>query len=318
MTNPSHAETAPPPSEDSAPNQTTPRDWLIHGVLLVVTFATCSATGFYLADATGLDLPEDVGLLDLLLHAELWPQAIGYAVCVLAILFTHEMGHYLPARRYGIKVSMPYFIPGVPPFGTFGAFIKMHMARMSSTTLFRIGAGGPFAGFVVAVPVLLVGLWLSEVKPVPEDALTMGDSLVVWGAAYLVHGPIPEGHDVYLHPVGFAGWVGMFVTSFNLFPLGQLDGGHIAYTLWGDRFNRVAVPLLFVLIVMGVCVFPGWLVLALLVTFMEPRHPPIIVGELLTGTERLMGYAGLALFAITFTPRPFSVPTLLTVVLDLM
>ncbi|MEO1272994.1 MAG: site-2 protease family protein, partial [Myxococcota bacterium] len=250
---------------------------------------------------------------------EAWLMALAYAGPVLAILMAHEMGHYLPARRYGVTVTPPYFLPGLPPFGTFGAFIRMQIETMSASKLFRIGAGGPYAGFVVALPTLVIGLMLSDVKPLPEglEGAHLGDSLLMWGLTALLFPDIPEGHDLFLHPMAFAGWVGMFVTAFNLVPLGQLDGGHVAYTLFGERFNAVVLGLLVVMIGLGVAVFPGWLVLVAFVLLMGPEHPPVLDEEdRLEGLERWFGYGALVMFVLTFIPQPFEVPTILDMFMD--
>lgn len=240
-----------------------------------------------------------------------WAEALSYSLPIMAILLCHELGHYLTARHYGVGVSPPYFLPGFPPFGTFGAFIKMEMGRIPAVQLFRIGAGGPYAGFVVALPVLVCGLLLSDVRPLPADfdeSMIMGDSLLMLGLIKVIFGAIPEHHDVFLHPMAYAGWVGMFVTSFNLVPLGQLDGGHIAYTLFGERFNQVAPVLFAAMIALGIFVFQGWLVLGAFVAFMGMRHPPIMSDRALRSAwDRAAGYGALLMFVLTFVPRPFNV-----------
>ena len=239
-----------------------------------------------------------------------WGQALAYSLSIMAILFCHEMGHYLTARHYGVEVSPPYFLPGFPPFGTFGAFIKMRIHKVSAKAPFRLAAGGPYAGFVVALPLLIAGLLLSDIRPLPEDfnpEQTLGDSILMWGLIKIIFGAIPEGSDVFLHPMAYAGWVGMFVTAFNLVPLGQLDGGHIAYTLFGERFNKVAPVLLGALVVLGITVFPGWMVLVVFLFFIGHRHPPIMTDERLEGPDRLAGYGALLLFVLTFVPKPFNV-----------
>lgn len=283
-----------------------------------------TTTAFGIVLASGLVEPanpnEEIGLGHLVTVATT-PKgialALSYSLSILGILFAHEMGHYLIARHYGVSASPPYFLPGLPPFGTFGAFIRMRIRTIDATKLFRIGAGGPYAGFLVCVPILMVGLFLSEVQPVPvelEEA-QLGDSLLMWGLVRLVFGTIPEGQDVFLHPMAYAGWVGLFVTSFNLVPLGQLDGGHIAYTLFGKRFNRVAWFLLIGLIVLGVTVFPGWLVLVFFLLILGPKHPVVLDGPPLRGADRLAAWGALVLFGLTFVPQPFKLPTILDMVL---
>jgi len=184
-----------------------------------------------------------------------------------------------------------------------------------SDSLVRIGAYGPIAGFVVTLPFLVVGLALSDIRPAPTDlesGIVLGDSLILLAVEHIVVGPIPDGYDVWLHPMAYAGWAGLFVTALNLLPIGQLDGGHIVYCLFGERANRVA-PLLFVgLVVMGVAVFTGWLVFAALVLLIGVRHPPICADIPVRGKGRRIGWLALALLVLCFTPQPFGgFPTLL-------
>lgn len=290
--------------DSSAPQEPSARrpNWPLHVVLFLVTLASTTYMGLNLVE----DAPESMS--ELLSMPRAWGTALAYSLSVLAILFAHEMGHYLTARHYNVDASPPYFLPGFPPFGTFGAFIRMRIESISARRLFWIGAGGPYAGFVVALPLLVLGLWMSEIKDLPPELVDakLGDSLLMMGLVKLVHGTIPAGKDVFLHPIAYAGWVGMFVTSFNLVPLGQLDGGHIAYTLFGERFNKVAIFLLVALIAVALLVFPGWGVLVLFLLYTGYKHPPIARGEVLQGKSRVAAYGALLLFVLTFVPQPFS------------
>jgi membrane-associated protease RseP (regulator of RpoE activity) len=170
------------------------------------------------------------------------PNAWTFAVPLMAILLAHELGHYLAARWHRVPASLPYFIPlpSLSPFGTMGAVISMPGRIRSRNALLDIGAAGPLAGMVVAVPVLLVGLAQSEVRELSGPALQEGNCLLYLLLKRLVVGPIPPGHDVWISPAAFAGWAGLLVTALNLLPIGQLDGGHIAYALLGERQNQVA------------------------------------------------------------------------------
>ncbi len=292
--------------------------WGLAAGLFALALATTTFTGLQMADLGQRLTDPPLELEALVRSPAAWGQALMYSLSVMTILLVHELGHWIPARRYQVPVTLPYFLPGLPPFGTFGAFIRMGMGRISASRLFRIGAGGPFAGFVVALPILIAGLLLSDVRPVPPEleGAHLGDSILMWGLTRLLFGVLPEGQDVFLHPMAYAGWVGMFVTAFNLVPLGQLDGGHIAFTLFGRRFNQVAWPLLGVLIGLGVFVFPGWLVLSLFLLVTGPKHPDLTGGERLAGGERVWGWLGLALFVLTFVPKPFEVPSLLGFLLE--
>jgi membrane-associated protease RseP (regulator of RpoE activity) len=297
------------------------REALIHVGLFVWSSLTMLTAGLIFAGAE---------LWAVLLGAgadlSIWGAALGYAVCMMAILALHELGHIIQARRHEVPVSWPYFLPGIGPLppgmggaviplmGTFGAFIRMQWRAISARALLEIGAGGPILGFIVTVPVMALGLYLSDVRPLPADAaegMRLGDSLLMWGLQRVIVGPIPEGYDVYLHPVGMAGWAGGLLTALNLTPLGQLDGGHIAYSVMGERFDRVASWLFVGLLVLGVVAFTGWLFLAALVGWMGHRHPPLMEGEPVRGWDAWQAGACAVILALTFTPQPIVAPTLL-------
>lgn len=165
------------------------------------------------------------------------------AIPLLGILLVHELGHYIAARLHRVPASPPYFLPlpFLSMFGTLGAVITMSDRIRSRKALLDIGAAGPLAGMVVAIPVLCIGLSLSHVEPRSVSNFTQeGQSLLYWLLKRLMLGPIPADKDVFLHPMAFAGWGGFFLTMINLLPWGQLDGGHIAYALMGNRQHRVA------------------------------------------------------------------------------
>ncbi|MCU0693841.1 MAG: site-2 protease family protein [Polyangiaceae bacterium] len=261
-----------------------------------------------------------------------------FAVPLLSILLAHEFGHYTAARLHGVPASLPYFIP-VPPMlsiiGTMGAVIGMRGRISTRKALLDIGAAGPLAGMVVAVPVLAVGLQLSEVKPTGDPGyLQEGQSLLYMLIKYVTVGPIPDGYDVFLHPVAFAGWVGLFLTMINLLPVGQLDGGHIAYALFGPKQNKLArmvhgaLPLLFLYnlwanfqpyvahgtlseqwdLPLGSSLF--WLVWFGLLFVMRRwsgrDHPPTDPGEL-DSARRIVAVFSLALFVFLFMPTPLAI-----------
>ena len=208
---------------------------------------------------------------------------VPFSFTLLAILGTHEFGHYFTARYYGASVSLPFFIPAPPPiflFGTLGAVIRMRSPARDRNSLFDIAVAGPLAGLVVAVPALLLGLGWSRVGMVlPEHSgITFGDSLLMRLLTWMVFGPIPPGMDVFVHPVALAGWVGLFVTALNLFPVGQLDGGRIAYALVGARHRLVSIVTFASLMALG-AVFQSanWIVFGLLILFLMGFHhaPPL-------------------------------------------
>jgi membrane-associated protease RseP (regulator of RpoE activity) len=235
---------------------------------------------------------------------------IPFAATLLGILVTHELGHYVLSRIHRVPASLPLFIPGPPHFiGTFGAIIRIRGPIMSRKALFDIGVAGPIAGFVVAVVALLIGLRLSTVVvDQGHFGLRLGEPLLLQFTSWLMIGPLPPGYDVVLHPVGFAAWLGLFVTSLNLIPIGQLDGGHVAYALWGDRQRTVALAMLPILLLLGFVGWPGWFLWAAMAGIWGFAHPPVQDPETVLGATRIwIGRAALAIFVLTFAPIPFSV-----------
>ncbi len=239
------------------------------------------------------------------------PRAVGlsllYALVLLLILSAHEMGHYLACRRYGISATLPFFVPAPTLIGTLGAFIKIRDPITRRRRLFDIGAAGPLAGFVLAVPALAIGLAGSKIIPsLPrEGTLLFGEPLIVKliGLAAL-HGSGP-GFDVILHPVAFAGWVGILVTALNLFPMGQLDGGHIAYAVLGRKSRRLAQAFLVAFAIMGIFFWIGWFVWALLILVLGLKHPSVWDETAPLGRGRNWLTVGLILiFVLCFIPDP--------------
>ena len=259
-----------------------------------------------------------------------------FAVPLLAILLTHEFGHYFAARIHRVPASLPYFIPlpVLSPFGTLGAVIGMSGRIRSRAALLDIGASGPLAGLVVAVPVLCWGIAASPVKSHTGGLYTQeGQSILYWLLKRLIHGPIPEGSDVFLHPTAWAGWAGLLVTMLNLIPFGQLDGGHIAYALFGEKQNRYAlwvrrsllllfgynVVILFTPILNGSSVAPWWAalmssttwlvwyaLLGVLANVSGREHPPFEPAPL-SPARRVIAWLCLILFVMLFMPTPMAV-----------
>lgn len=257
-----------------------------------------------------------------------------YMASIIGILLSHEMGHYIMGRINRVQVSLPYFIPlPLPPVGTFGAVIVMRGRIRSRNALMEVGAAGPIAGMIVAIPILLVGLSLSPVGPPPEGGLMEGQSLLYMLLKHIAVGPIPEGSDVILHPMAWAGWIGLLVTMLNLFPIGQLDGGHIFYALWGkahihaSRFFHIGLFVLG-LSVMGywtldaynrglegdafwteVLTGTNWLVLGVLILILSKKsrmglaHPPTD-DNYLSPMHRAIGIGCFVLLVLIFTPVP--------------
>jgi membrane-associated protease RseP (regulator of RpoE activity) len=229
-----------------------------------------------------------------------------FTIALMAILLFHEFGHYLAGRRRGILMSLPYFIPAPNIIGTFGAVIRSRSPFTNRRDLIEVGAAGPISGFVISVIALSVGLYNSEIVPSEiEGVMSLGDSLLIKFLARILIGPIPEGYDFFLSPAAFAGWVGLLVTMINLLPLGQLDGGHIAYGLIGK--NQRVVGKLFI-IALGILGFwwPGWWIFGALVFIFGLNHPPTLNDSLpLSSGSRFLGFITALIFIVSFVPVPF-------------
>lgn len=239
-----------------------------------------------------------------------------FASSLLGILLAHEFGHYLMARYHGVPASLPYFIPvPLPPLGTFGAFINMKAPVKNRRALLGIGAAGPLAGFAIAIPVLILGLSLSKVEPLPEFLppgtmiMMEGNSLLYLAIKFIMFGRIlPSGGvDVNLHPVAFAGWAGLLVTALNLLPAGQLDGGHIVYALLREKARKLAWVIIVALLGLGI-LWDGWFLWAVLIFFLG-RRPAMLLDEItsLNGPQRALAVMVVILFILIFTPIPMRV-----------
>ena len=235
-------------------------------------------------------------------------KGIPFSFSLMGILLAHELGHYLIAKKHGLNVTLPYFIPAPSFIGTFGAFIKMRSPVRDRQMLLDVGAAGPLVGVVVSIPFLILGFHLSEVKIVQgQMGTTLGSSLLLSLISWLVVGPVPEGYDIVIHPVGFAGWIGLLVTSLNLLPIGQLDGGHVAYALLGERQNKISKYVFLGLIGLGIFGWPGWLFWGAILFILGFRHPPPLeVWVPLDRKRKVIGWLAVAIFILTFIPVPFS------------
>jgi membrane-associated protease RseP (regulator of RpoE activity) len=267
---------------------------LLHVGLFGATMLTTTMAGAFLSGSNPLASPAALA------------EGLPFSISLLAILLCHELGHYLMCVRHGVDASLPYFLPAPPlvvAFGTFGAFIRVRSRFPDRRALFDMGAAGPWAGFVVAVVVFVAGLRLSYVGTGPADVL-FGDSLLTGLLTRLVLAADPD--TVFIHPVGLAGWFGLLVTSFNLLPAGQLDGGHVVYAAVGRRTPLLSGTLAAALVWLGLQVWAGWLFWAAIVALMTRLgHPPTIDDQAPIGRARLVAAASsLVVFAITFVPEP--------------
>ncbi len=234
---------------------------------------------------------------------------LAYAVPLMVILLAHEFGHFFQARRYGVPASLPYFIPmPLTPIGTMGAIIGMRPHAAHRRALFDLAITGPIAGLIPSLAASYAGLRLSTVGVIEEDGyfLRLGEPLVFKLLSQLTLGPLPEGHEVTLHPIAYAGWVGIFITALNLLPIGQLDGGHILYTLVPRHAFPVSLGLL---ASAAVAVVAGgywqWTLMILLLALIGVRHPPTANEVRLDPGRRLLGWLMLTFVFFGFTPTPF-------------
>ena len=315
---------APPPAVVYRPTSSTPphlptaeptKAWM-HSILFVLTLLSMMAAG---AMQQGVD---PLVSLRTLVHLV---EGVPFAATLLTILTVHEFGHYFAARSWGVKASLPYFLPlpYVSFLGTLGAVIKIRSAIPHKCALLDIGAAGPLAGFFVAVVACIFGLSRSQI--VASDyfyspPIELGAPLLFSAIAHAILPSLGPKQQVLLDPIAFAGWVGLFITAFNLFPIGQLDGGHITYALFA-RWHRLIARLAFaMLIAMGLyglvtviwlpswpSGWPGWLALAFFLTLFGKDHPaPYDSYTKLDRKRRWVGYLCLIVFFLCFSPVPFS------------
>ena len=274
----------------------------VHWILFLLTVFTTLLAGAIMEGAQILDNP-----LDLM-------KGVPFSFTLMFILGTHEFGHYYYAQKHKVDASLPFFIPA-PPFlfliGTFGAFIKIKSPIYRKDALLQIGAAGPIAGFIIAVPALILGLFLSDIveKSDIQGALILGDSILMKILTWVTHPDLMESQDIMLHPIAFAGWIGLLVTMLNLLPIGQLDGGHVAYAMLGEK-QKLIGQAAFILLVPLSFLSINWLVwgLLLLLLMRTVKHPPIQDIHIpLSESDKRIGYICLLIFILCFIPAPFKI-----------
>ena len=290
--------------------------------MLLLTFLSTLVAGFCLHINFAADYQADL----LPRFAEIWPRlletrddpaqlllGLPFSLTILTILLAHEMGHYLACRYHGINATLPYAIPGPPilnPFGTFGAVIRIKSAFHDRRQLFNVGIAGPLGGFIFIIPALIIGLQESKAfalyGPV-EHSWALGKPLLFQWAAVLFY-PGPDGSVISLHPIGWAAWFGLLATSLNLLPIGQLDGGHIVYALFGARGHRAVSYVTFAgLVLTSLLSWPmlGYLLFAVIIVFLGFRHPPPQTQLPQLGRSRwILAFLGLLIFLLSFIPVP--------------
>ena len=238
-----------------------------------------------------------------------WQAGAWYSGGIITILLAHEMGHYLMCRKYGIMATLPYFIPmPLTLFGTLGAVIKMEARLPSRKALFDVAIAGPLAGLVFTIPAIYFGVQMSQI--VTTDALPatggvqLSEPYLFSRIAELAIGAIAADQTILIHPLGYAGWAGLFVTALNLLPIGQLDGGHIVYAVFGKRHKFIAGISLAIFALITIFWFHGWALLLLLLLFFGFRHPPTMNEAPLDYGRVALGVLTLVLFALSFSPEP--------------
>jgi Zn-dependent protease len=319
------------------PQESGGRLW-INALLYLLTIVATLYVGAGYSDQIPTNLSDVDTLLWPLTHLWLgWP----FALSLMVILTGHELGHYFAGRHYKVPVSLPFFIPmPFPPLGTMGAFIMMKGRAINRRQMLTVGAAGPLVGFLLALPILALGLSMSKIIPMELPApgsgffmegnsllyllfkyltfgqilpgtgnpATLGAALGEVGAALFGTFPFGHGFDVSIHPVALAGWAGLLVTALNLLPVGQLDGGHVLYSLVGQRAGRLTLPIIGLLVLMGFVLWPGWFLWAALIFFFGQSHPdPLDDVTRLDRPRKIIAVAVLLIFVLTFTPMPMQI-----------
>lgn len=268
---------------------------LLNLILLVLTICSTLFAGTLLA---GFNPLQDFSLI---------VKGVPFSLTLMLILGVHELGHFLMAKKNQVDASLPYFLPAPTFIGTFGAFIKMRAPVQRRRALVEIGAAGPIAGFLIAVPALFVGLSASTIMNTPNTVgIKLGESILMKIATWIMYPGLTDAMDIMLHPVAFAAWIGMLVTMLNLLPIGQLDGGHIAYALLGKWYKKIGWGALGAILILSIF-SANWLIWAALVYLLtRMRHPPILDSNSpVTKYEKMLGIITLVIFILTFIPVPF-------------
>ena len=241
---------------------------------------------------------------------DIWGGFVYFSLPLLTILGIHEMGHYFAAKRHHVAASLPFFIPAPTILGTLGAFISLREPIPNRKSLVDIGLAGPIAGFIAAIPITLIGIYLGNLHPpniIPETKNTLiifHVPLIYIFLTYIIS-PIHS----FVHPVAMAGWVGFVVTAINLFPIGQLDGGHVARALAGEKTKYISYGFAALLVALGFF-YTGWLIFAFFVIFLGLRHPPPLNDIIKLDKKRIaLAVSGFLILAVTFVPVPIEMTT---------
>ncbi len=297
-----------------APARFKQRYWL-HALMFALTLASTTMVGARMQYNFDHNLPFFDFERDLAVFALWWRhpaflmQGFPFSLTLLTILLAHEFGHYLACLYYRVDASLPYFLPAPTFTGTLGAFIRIRAPIYTKRVLFDVGVAGPIAGFVFLLPALAIGLAFSKVIPgiAHQGTLSFGNPALLWLLERAVFPGTPAA-DIYLHPVARAAWIGILATALNLLPIGQLDGGHILYSIVGDRHKLLSRVFTALLVPIGILFWPGWLVWAVLLLFFGMRHPAIYDPTELGAGRKKLAWLSLIIFLFSFTLAPIAYP----------
>lgn len=298
------------PIEVYRPAPPPPRRVWLHLALFIATWLSTTFVGGLSFARLPADFVID-GITRTLLHPGVVLPGLMFSIPLMIILLAHEMGHYLACRHHRLDASLPYFLPLPLPqgIGTLGAFIRIRTPIATKRELFDVGAAGPIAGFLTSLPFLAVGVALAEpVADLPSGSfIAFGEPLLFAAVSRLLHPEVAAGGNLFIHPIGFAAWVGLLLTALNLLPFGQLDGGHVTYAMFGALHRRAAWPLLLLLVALGF-LWPGWWIWAVIALFMGVRHPRLPDEAYRLDPERVrLGWACIVIFILCFTPQPITI-----------
>jgi membrane-associated protease RseP (regulator of RpoE activity) len=283
-------------------------------VLFVLTLVSTLAVGAQYASSYAAWQSPDFDQLfstyaNLILHPSLLLSGVPFAFTLIGILLAHELGHFFACRYYGISASYPYFLPAPTLIGTLGAFIRIRSAIYNRKALFDVGLAGPVVGFLFAVPALAIAILYSRVIPAADahSSIVFGQPLVMRLLIAVLRPGVRSG-DLLLHPVGRAAWVGLFATALNLLPGGQLDGGHILYSVASQYHRRITIGVALLLIPLGIFFWSGWIFWSILLLLIGFRHPPLMNRwERLDRTRLVWTVIAVVIFILCFMPMPVMV-----------
>ena len=287
-----------------------PSRWWLHLFLLLVTVATTTVFGSVITEGFIHNQPFNVDLMwdgyVRLAHGDPSLLAgLSFSLPLILILLTHEFGHYVACMKWGVKASLPYFMPSPTLLGTLGAFIRIRSPIYTRKSLFDIGVSGPIAGFVALLPVLVLGVALSRVVPgvAVKGDFNFGTPLIL-RLAEMARFPGVSADDISLHPVARAAWAGLLATAINLLPIGQLDGGHILYAFFSKIHRTLSRVFAALLLPLGLLFYKPWILWAVVLFFLGTRHPLIYDRTPLDPRRVKLGIAALVIFFLSFSLVP--------------